>query len=112
MQRSERAMPKYQVIVDALRARITTGALPAGTQLPTKAALMTEFGVAVNTVERALTALREQGLIESFQGSGTFVRAATENVAPTIESLAAQVADLSTRVEALEQQRTIAIDQG
>ncbi|WP_242384323.1 GntR family transcriptional regulator [Thermobispora bispora] len=46
-----------------LRERITTGAYPAGSILPSEAALSAEFRVARNTIRRALEALEADGLI-------------------------------------------------
>ena len=65
---------KYQRIADDLRARISSGEYPVGDQLPTKAELMARYGVAVNTVERAVDELRKAGVVETLQGAGMFVR--------------------------------------
>jgi len=65
---------KYQRIADDLRAGISGGEYPPGSQLPTKAELMVRYGVAVNTVERAVDELRKAGLVETLQGAGMFVR--------------------------------------
>jgi DNA-binding GntR family transcriptional regulator len=64
---------KYQRIADDLRARISSGEYPPGSQLPTKADLMARYQVAVNTVERAIDELRKAGLVETLQGAGMFV---------------------------------------
>ncbi|QVI24509.1 winged helix-turn-helix transcriptional regulator [Nocardia tengchongensis] len=86
--------PKYQVIANDLRDKIIAGTYAVGSQLPTKAELMTHYDVALNTVDRALDVLRDLGLIESQQGVGTFVRTAN----------ASQKADLEARVKLLESQ--------
>ncbi|MFF0631295.1 GntR family transcriptional regulator [Nocardia sp. NPDC004151] len=92
---SESASPrKYQAIADDLRDKIVAGTYAVGSQLPTKAELMTQYDVALNTVDRALDVLRDLGLIESQQGVGTFVRTAN----------AGQKADLTARVAHLEAQ--------
>lgn len=65
---------KYQRIADDLRAGISSGEYPPGSQLPTKAELMARYGVAVNTVERAVDELRKAGIVETLQGAGMFVR--------------------------------------
>jgi DNA-binding GntR family transcriptional regulator len=64
---------KYQRIAADLRARINSGEYPPGSQLPTKAELMTRYQVAVNTVKRAIDELRKAGLVETLQGAGMFV---------------------------------------
>jgi DNA-binding GntR family transcriptional regulator len=67
--------PKYQQIVDAIRAKISDGTYPVGAQIPIKPELMSQYAAAVGTVDHALKVLREAGLVVSYQGVGTFVRA-------------------------------------
>ncbi|MFD0000763.1 GntR family transcriptional regulator [Nocardia sp. NPDC127526] len=88
--------PKYQAIANDLRDKIVSGVYPVGSQLPTKAELMTTYEVALNTVDKALDVLRDIGLVESHQGVGTFVRTAE----------IARKADLEARVTHLEAQVT------
>lgn len=66
--------PKYLRIADALRAEIQTGELAPGAQIPPEAALVTRFGVALPTLRQAIAVLRTEGLVESRQGIGTFVK--------------------------------------
>lgn len=66
--------PKYLQIADDLRARIKSGEFPPDSKLPTHAVLMERYEAALNTVRDALEELRKQGLAETFQGVGTFVR--------------------------------------
>ncbi|TDD13440.1 GntR family transcriptional regulator, partial [Actinomadura sp. KC06] len=47
----------YVQITNALRQRVTDGTYAPGTRLPGEAALCAEFGVARNTVRRALSTL-------------------------------------------------------
>ncbi|MDP4021957.1 phosphonate metabolism transcriptional regulator PhnF [Methylobacterium sp. NEAU 140] len=63
----------WRQIADALADEIGSGALSAGSQLPTEAALAARFGVNRHTVRRALAALAERGLVRATQGRGTFV---------------------------------------
>ncbi|MFT4011556.1 MAG: PLP-dependent aminotransferase family protein [Nocardioidaceae bacterium] len=51
-------------------------ALPAGSRIPTNRQLVERFAVSATTISRALAVLKQQGLIESRPGSGSF-RAAT-----------------------------------
>ncbi|HWJ65251.1 MAG TPA: PLP-dependent aminotransferase family protein [Nocardioides sp.] len=60
-------------IASALRAWIR--AAPAGAQLPSTRALVTEHGASPVTVQKALRRLGAEGLVESRPGVGTFVRA-------------------------------------
>ncbi|WP_375463752.1 phosphonate metabolism transcriptional regulator PhnF [uncultured Methylobacterium sp.] len=65
----------WRQIADALAAEIGGGALAAGAQLPTEAALAGRFSVNRHTVRRALAVLAERGLVRATQGRGTFVEA-------------------------------------
>ncbi|MEU8340285.1 GntR family transcriptional regulator [Actinomadura geliboluensis] len=64
----------YARITDALRQRIADGIYAPGTRLPGEAALCAEFGVARNTVRRALSTLLNEGLITVRTGVGRFVQ--------------------------------------
>jgi GntR family transcriptional regulator len=66
--------PKYQRIADELRAAIRTGEHPAGTRMPAETELVERYGVSLPTIRQALGVLRAEGVIESRQGIGTFVR--------------------------------------
>ena len=58
---------------DELRRIITSGSLRPGERLPTERELSSQFGVARNTVRRALDDLSRSGLIARHIGRGTFV---------------------------------------
>ena len=58
----------YQHIAADLRGSIRCGALAPGTTVPTVKELSTRYQVAVGTAHRALTLLRDQGLIEIQRG--------------------------------------------
>ena len=64
----------YQQVAHSIRAEIRSGALPPGGRLPSVNELASTYGVAKMTVQKALNELREEGLIVSWQGRGTFVR--------------------------------------
>lgn len=68
--------PKYLRVAAALRARIRGGELKPGARLPAETALATEWRVSLPVIRQALSILRSEGLIESRQGVGTFVREA------------------------------------
>lgn len=65
--------PRYQRIIDALRQQITSGSLAVGDALPSEGALREQFQVSRHTIREALRVLRDEGLIESRQGSGSRV---------------------------------------
>lgn len=66
--------PPYEQVAANLRARIMAGDLLPGTQLPSTAHLVTEFGVSNTTVQKALTVLKAEGYLTSRQGKGVYVR--------------------------------------
>jgi GntR family transcriptional repressor for pyruvate dehydrogenase complex len=61
-------------IYHLIRGRISNGDYPANQKLPPEKALAEEFGVSRPVVRAALERLREQGLIHSRQGAGSYVR--------------------------------------
>jgi DNA-binding transcriptional regulator YhcF (GntR family) len=67
-----------QQIANKLRAAILTRRLQPGDKLPSQPDLATRYGVARETVKRALEMLRTERLIVTRQGSGAFVRAQTQ----------------------------------
>lgn len=68
------ASPAHQRIYEDLRARIATGELAVGVKLPTQQDLSASYHCSVQPVKRALQRLEFEGLIESLQGVGAFVR--------------------------------------
>ncbi|ELY6156474.1 GntR family transcriptional regulator, partial [Cronobacter sakazakii] len=68
------AKPKYRQIADTLREQISAGMLKPGDALPTESALQAQFGVSRVTVRQALKQLISEQIVESVQGSGTYVK--------------------------------------
>lgn len=66
--------PAYKDVVDDLRAQIRTGKLSAGKRLPSLPQLGEQYGVTSDIARQAISILRAEGLVETRQGSGTFVR--------------------------------------
>lgn len=64
-----------QRVVTGLMARILDGSLPPGTKLPSESDLVEEYAVSRTVVREAVTRLRAEGLVETFQGRGSFVLA-------------------------------------
>ncbi|WP_280454042.1 GntR family transcriptional regulator [Nocardia brasiliensis] len=95
---------KEQMVVAVLGARIVNGSYgAAGAKMPSKRELAADLGVAIATLDRGYAKLREVGLIETISGSGTYVRTTQmPPPPPTLEQLAAELRELSRRVEALE----------
>jgi GntR family transcriptional repressor for pyruvate dehydrogenase complex len=61
-------------IYHLLYGRISNGHYPANQKLPSEKALADEFGVSRPVLRMALERLREQGIIHSRQGAGSYVR--------------------------------------
>ncbi len=68
------ALPKYDQIAGDIRGRIVRGELRAGDALPSERELTERWSVARATVVRALDVLRQEGLVETRQGTGSTVR--------------------------------------
>ncbi|QNP71412.1 winged helix-turn-helix transcriptional regulator [Streptomyces roseirectus] len=65
--------PKWQQIVEVVRARIKSGEYPPR-HLVSEVQLGEEFDVARPTVRKATAALRAEGLITTTPGMGSFVK--------------------------------------
>lgn len=66
-------VPVYRQIDDQVMLGIVSGSLSPGDQLPTVRQLAVDLSVNPNTVVRAYRDLESRGIIETHQGSGTFV---------------------------------------
>src|SRR5437588_7779515 len=69
----ERARPRSVLVREQLTQRIDSGALAAGSRLPSEPVLATELGVSRATLREALRALESEGLVRRMWGSGTYV---------------------------------------
>ena len=72
---------KYESIAADLRQKIHTGVLAPGEQLPSQEDLAERYRVSVGPVRQAIDVLRVEGLIDTRQGTGTYVRPARQRVA-------------------------------
>jgi GntR family transcriptional regulator len=66
-------VPVYRQIIDQVRGGVASGSLAAGDQLPTVRQLAVDLEINPNTVMRAYRELELGGLIETHQGTGTFI---------------------------------------
>src|SRR5512140_2844273 len=78
--------PFYRQIIDQIKFGISAGKLKAGEQLPTVRALAVELKVNLNTVSKAYKELEIQNILETQQGTGTFIGKA-EIVIPPKEKI-------------------------
>ncbi len=65
-------VPRYLQIADALRRRLAGNPATRVARLPSESALASEFRVSRETLREALALLRDEGLIYSLVGRGTF----------------------------------------
>lgn len=65
--------PLYRQLAAILREQITSGEIPPGRRLPSKLAIRQQHGVSQQTTERALSILKDEGLIETSMGRGLYV---------------------------------------
>ena len=66
-------VPIYRQVIDQVTGGIASGTLTPGHQLPTVRQLAVDLSINPNTVIRAYRELEIRGLIETQQGTGTFV---------------------------------------
>lgn len=105
--------PIYEQVRDGYRQQILSGAIPAGTKMPSVRELSSQLAVNPNTIQRAYRELEQEGCIYSVRGKGSFV-AEVKDVAATrrgelmqeldhlvseLEELGCSRADLARRIE-------------
>ena len=66
-------VPFYRQIIDQVILAVGDGRLAAGTQLPTVRQLAVDLSVNLNTVARAYKEMEIRGIVDTQQGTGTFV---------------------------------------
>ena len=66
-------VPIYRQIIDQIRFGIVSGQLKLGEQLPTVRALAVALQVNLNTVSKAYKELEIKSILETQQGTGTFI---------------------------------------
>jgi GntR family transcriptional regulator len=67
--------PYYRQIIDQIRFGIASGNLKTGEQLPTVRSLAVELKVNLNTIAKAYKELEILSILDTQQGSGTFINA-------------------------------------
>ena len=109
----------YLQVADDLRQAIRAGSIQPGDKLPSTRELMDRYGIANMTVQAALRVLRDEGLIYSQPGRGSFVRQGVneadqapgsghtpefEILSRQLDAMTDEVRRLADRVSQLEEQ--------
>jgi GntR family transcriptional regulator len=63
--------PVYRQLADIIRGQIASGVLTS--RIPSVRTLAQEYGVSHITADKALSVLKEEGLIRSVRGKGAYV---------------------------------------
>lgn len=70
-------VPFYRQVIDQVLLAIADGRLKPGAQLPTVRQLAVDLSVNLNTVAKAYREMEIRGIVETQQGTGTFIAART-----------------------------------
>lgn len=109
--RDRSRVPLYLQVASVMRQRIESGHWKEGDKISTIEELEAEFKVARITVRQALDLLREDGLVESIRGKGTFVSGRPKekhwfNLANDLESVIESVRDNIIKIVHIDEDAT------
>ena len=95
-------VPVYRQLIDQVRGGLASGSLSAGHQLPTVRQLAVDLEINPNTVMRAYRELELGGLLETHQGTGTFIsdKKPEKNTAERERQLNQMVGEIAARAGA------------
>jgi len=68
-------VPFYRQIIDQVLLAVADGRLKVGSQLPTVRQLAVDLSVNLNTVAKAYREMEIRGIVQTQQGTGTFIAA-------------------------------------
>ena len=85
-------VPVYRQLIDQVQGAIASGVLKPGDQLPTVRLVAVELAINPNTVMRAYREMEIRGILDTQQGTGTFI--ADRQTQPTQEERERQLAQL------------------
>lgn len=97
-----------EVIVAALRERIERGELAAGDRVPSTRAIVREWGGAMATATKVLTALTREGLVQAVPGIGTVVATQRRKTPTAASPSTSTVRRRPTSAEPLDIERVVA----
>jgi GntR family transcriptional regulator len=95
-------VPVYRQLIDQVRAGVASGTLSSGDQLPTVRQLAVDLTINPNTVMRAYRELELGGMLETHQGTGTFIsdKKPEKNSAERDRQLAQMASEFAARAGA------------
>jgi len=70
---ADSGVPVYRQLIDQVTGALAAGSLAAGNQLPTVRQVAVDLAINPNTVMRAYRELEIRGILETQQGTGTFI---------------------------------------
>ncbi len=89
--------PPFEQLRRQIAGLVASGAMPAGTKLPTVRALAAEVGLAVNTVARVYRELETDGVVVTEGRRGTFVSPTAAAGGSGVRAAAASYAEVARR---------------
>lgn len=104
--------PAYRQVADKIRDRIKKERLAPGTQLPSNAEIMDQYGVSITVARLAFKDLKAEGIVAVAPGKGNFVADPKaggdkteqfERAMRLIGTLVERVDDLSDRLATVEE---------
>ncbi|MEU4705837.1 winged helix-turn-helix domain-containing protein [Nocardia salmonicida] len=112
---SDRAgLAAYQRVAEQIKEEIRAGRLRPGVQLPGNRQLADDYSVSLGTAQKALQVLRSEGWVVATPAVGVFVSdeqpddargSELETIREELRQLRADTAELSSRLERLEDNR-------
>jgi len=95
-------VPVYRQLIDQVQAAVAAGSLQVGGQLPTVRQVAVDLEINPNTVMRAYREMEIRGMVDTQQGTGTFVASREAAVGPEerAKQLAALAGDVASRAGA------------
>lgn len=107
MQKPEADSRTFVRVADQLRQAIAEGRYSPGQKLPTGKDLAAELGVAVGTVRSALDLLKEEGLVTTHHGRGSFVlerpESGEQGTSDEFALIRSELAEINRRLTSIEE---------
>ncbi|QRP46905.1 GntR family transcriptional regulator [Amycolatopsis sp. FDAARGOS 1241] len=106
MTSEEPGLARYEQVAESIRRAIRNGTLAPGEQLPSNRELAKQHRVALNTAQRAVSTLRDEGWLVVRPTVGAFVSTSVpesaEDLRETVVHLQATVIELEARLAHVE----------